>query len=147
LKLLYITNSIYGAGGLERVLSIKATYLVDKLGYEIHIITLNQKGLPLFYNFSNKILHHDLRVTGNIFEYFKSYKRGLKDIIKKINPDIISVCDDGLKGFFLPYILGKPCAMIYERHASKNIFKTSDSPNYIQKIKFKIINILMHLLF
>ncbi len=33
MKLLYITNGINGSGGLERVLSIKASYLADELGY------------------------------------------------------------------------------------------------------------------
>ena len=37
MKLLYITNGINGSGGLERVLSIKASYLVDKLGRLVHL--------------------------------------------------------------------------------------------------------------
>tara|TARA_R110002033_G_scaffold494_2_gene4602 strand:- start:7052 stop:8158 length:1107 start_codon:yes stop_codon:yes gene_type:complete len=144
-KLLYITNQICGAGGLERVLSVKASYLADKLGYEVHIVTLNQGDESLFYDFSNKIRHHDIKVKGNIFEYFQCYKLGLKTIIKKINPDVISVCDDGLKGFFTPSIIGKPCPMVYERHASKNIFKNNDKLSFFQNLKFKILNSLMHI--
>ena len=41
IKLLYITNGVSGPGGLERVLSIKASYLAENLDYEIHILTLN----------------------------------------------------------------------------------------------------------
>tara|TARA_R110001583_G_scaffold107620_1_gene256223 strand:- start:7021 stop:8124 length:1104 start_codon:yes stop_codon:yes gene_type:complete len=145
MKLLYITNQICGAGGLERVLSIKATYLVDKLGYEVHIVTLNQNDKPLFYDFSSKIKHHDLFVKGNVFEYFKTYKFGLKSIIEKIQPDVISVCDDGLKGFFIPYITNKPCPMVYERHASKNIFKKRDRLSIYQSLKFKVLSLLMHI--
>lgn len=37
MKLLYITNGINGSGGLERVLSIKASYLADNLDYEVAI--------------------------------------------------------------------------------------------------------------
>lgn len=68
MRLLYITNGINGAGGLERVLSIKASYLAENFGYKVHIITLNQSDAPLFYNFSNKIKHHDVCVDGNIFK-------------------------------------------------------------------------------
>ena len=78
MKLLYITNQICGAGGLERVLSTKASYLAENLEYDVHIITLNQGRASLFYDFSKKIKYHDLCVKGNIFEYFKSYKFGLK---------------------------------------------------------------------
>ncbi|WP_445957808.1 glycosyltransferase family 4 protein [Yeosuana sp.] len=144
-KILYITNGISGSGGLERVLSIKASYLAENFGYEVHIITLNQSRAPLFYNFSNKIEYHDLRVDGNIFEYYHTYRKGIKAKIKQIQPDIISVCDDGLKGFFTPSIIGKPCPMVYERHASKNIFKNSDQLSIYQNLKFKILNSLMHI--
>tara|TARA_R110002049_G_scaffold2235_1_gene16329 strand:+ start:7132 stop:8244 length:1113 start_codon:yes stop_codon:yes gene_type:complete len=143
-KILYITNGISGSGGLERVLSIKASYLAENFGYEVHIITLNQSRAPLFYNFSNKIEYHDLRVDGNIFKYYHTYRKGIKAKIKQIQPDIISVCDDGLKGFFTPSIIGKPCPMVYERHASKNIFKNSDRLGFFQNLKFKVLNKCMH---
>ncbi len=119
IKLLYITNGIKGAGGLERVLSIKAGYLAEVLGYEVHILVLNHNGATPFYDFSPKIKLHDIAVGGNPLQYIRSYSRGIKSLVDKIRPDVISVCDDGLKGFFLPMILRKPCAMIYERHVSK----------------------------
>ena len=144
MRLLYITNQICGSGGLERVLSIKASYLADKFDYTVHIVTLNQKDTPLFYDFSKKIRFYDLTVEGNIFEYYKSYKNKIKALVNQLNPDIISVCDDGLKGFFVPKIVHKPCIMIYERHASKNIFKKTDTPSILQKIKYKVIDIMMH---
>ncbi|MBC7525782.1 MAG: glycosyltransferase family 4 protein, partial [Flavobacterium sp.] len=49
MRLLYITNAISGAAGLERVLSIKTNYLVDVYNYEIHIIVLNQINTKIFY--------------------------------------------------------------------------------------------------
>ena len=145
MKLLYITNQICGSAGLERVLSIKASYLTDSLNYEIHILTLNQGDTPLFYDFSKKITHHDVTAKGNPLQYFINYKKGIKSTIKKVNPDVISVCDDGLKGLLLPYIIGKPCPMVYERHVSKNIEVQKDKINSIKKIatslKFKLMNL------
>jgi len=143
-KLLYITNQICGSGGLERVLSIKASYFVEKLNYEVHIVTLNQKNKPLFYNFNSKIQYHDCEVTGNPLQYFKQYRKGINKVIKKITPDIISVCDDGIKGLFLPMIIDKICPMVYERHASKNLFKNSNQDSIVQKLKFYLINKLVH---
>ena len=49
MKLLYITNGINGSGGLERVLSIKTSYLADKLNYDVHILTLNDGDKNIFF--------------------------------------------------------------------------------------------------
>ena len=141
MKLLYITNQICGSGGLERVLAVKASYLAEKLGYDVHIITFNQGNHSLFYNFSNKLHYHDIKT--HKFNPL-SHINGLKRKVTEIKPDIISVCDDGVKGFFIPQILKTTCPMIYERHASKNIFKTKENPDYIRKIKFSILNMLMN---
>jgi len=131
MKLLYITNGITGVGGLERVLSIKASYLADNYGYEVHILTLNEQDMQPFYIFSPQIVLHSIPYT-RIFLYLS----GLRKAVKEISPDIISVCDDGLKGFFVPRII-KNIPIIYERHASI-LLNTSDS------LKGKIIKYLMN---
>lgn len=143
MKLLYITNQISGAAGLERVLSIKASYLADELGYEVHILTLNQKNKPLFYNFSDKLIYHDIPIIGNIFTSFFQYINGIKNTIKQVKPDVISVCDDGLKGFYVPFFTNKPCPMIYERHVSIHVEQKKDNSSFlssfVQKIKHKLM--------
>lgn len=140
MRLLYITNGINGAGGLERVLSIKASLLADELGYEVHIISLNNQDKNTFFSFSSKINFHSINSTGNTITYFKNYIVGLRKSIKKINPDIISVCDDGLKGLFLPYFISQKTPIIYERHASKNIFLKSDNQTFKNRVFSKIMN-------
>ncbi|UOB17079.1 glycosyltransferase family 4 protein [Abyssalbus ytuae] len=144
MKLLYITNQICGAGGLERVLSIKTRYLAEEFGYEVHIMTINQEGLSLFYNFSEKLIYHNFNAEGNTLQYFLQYLSGLRKVVKTVKPDIISVCDDGLKGFFVPVFTGKPCKMIYERHVSKKIEATSDTPTFLSKLTEDIKYKLMH---
>lgn len=121
MKLLYITNGINGSGGLERVLSIKASYLADELGYEVHILVLNHTDQNPFYEFSEKIKFHSIDVGGHPISYFFKYKRGIQNVVTKINPDIILVCDDGLKGFFLPSLITTKARWIYERHASQEL--------------------------
>ncbi|MFZ4106186.1 glycosyltransferase family 4 protein [Flavobacterium sp.] len=145
MKLLYITNGIKGAAGLERVLSIKASYLVDVLGYEVHILMLNNNNAKLFYEFSSKIILHDVIVNGNPFQYIRKYIYGIKATVKKINPDVISVCDDGLKGFFIPKLISNRIPIIYERHVSK-VIELGIKPSFIKKVKlffkFLIMNYL-----
>lgn len=121
MKLLYITNAVNGSGGLERVLSIKTSYLVEKLNYKVQILTLNKGHDNSFFDFNSSIVFHDISVYGHPISYVKTYFSGIKNTIKKVNPDVIVVCDDGLKAFFLPTILGKAIPIIYERHVSKNI--------------------------
>ena len=144
MKLVYIVNRIDGPGGLERVLSIKASMLADSYDYDIHIVTLNQNNNDLFYNFSNKIIYHDIPAQGSSIIRMYKYIFGLRSIIKEIKPDVISVCDDGLKGFFVPLILGKPCPMVYERHVSRSVVNQNDNNSFANRIsadlKFKLMN-------
>lgn len=128
MKLLYITNGINGAGGLERVLSIKASYLGENYGYEVTILSLNEGGNNTFYEFSPKINLVSIPVFGNPFQYMRSYRKGIKDIVAQTDPDIILVCDDGLKAFFIPTILKTTIPIIYERHVSKEIEMNHEFP-------------------
>ena len=134
-KILYITNGVSGPGGLERVLSIKASYLTDHLNNDIFIITLNESTTNLFYHFSKKIQFYNIRATGTPFLYIIRYRNGIKNYINSIRPDVILVCDDGLKGLLFPFIIGKPCTIIYERHVSKNIEVKNEKPTIINKLK------------
>ena len=55
LKIVYCTPALYMAGGVERVLTLKANYMADVLGYDITIILTEGKEKPLFYPLSRKI--------------------------------------------------------------------------------------------
>lgn len=139
MKLLYITNGITGSGGLERVLSVKASWLAEHFGYEVHIGALNEPAdKKTFFEFSPKIIRHTFSVGGNPLSYIKSYKAGIKQLVASVQPDIISVCDDGLKGFFVPKIIGKKIPTIYERHASVKIGFTAGR-NIKQKAEYAIM--------
>ncbi|NDV60238.1 glycosyltransferase family 4 protein [Bacteroides sp. 519] len=137
MKLLYITNGITGVGGLERVLAIKASYLAEILHYEICIITLNEEGIKPFYQFSPKITFRSVDVSTNKFRYFL----GIRHIVKEFNPDVISVCDDGLKGFFVPLWVGGKSRIIYERHTSKEMITLGKTPNLKNRFSFMLMNI------
>ena len=152
-KLLYITNAIDGSGGLERVLSVKTKVLIEDFGYEIHIITLSKSDLledqpskkDSFFPFSDKIVQHNIDVSGNPFQYVFKYISGIKKVVAKVKPEIILVCDDGLKSFFLPKILGTKIPIIYERHVSK-LIEISENQSFIKgvftKAKFFLMDVL-----
>lgn len=55
LKIVYCTPALYMAGGVERVLTLKANYMADVLGYDITVILTEGKDKPLFYPLSKKI--------------------------------------------------------------------------------------------
>lgn len=137
MRLLYITNGISGVGGLERVLSVKASYLVDNLGYEICIVSLNENGKEPFYKFSSKIIFRSIDISKTKMEYFL----GIRRIVKEFKPEIISVCDDGLKGFFVPLWIGSKAKIIYERHVSKEMVTQGKKPNLKQRISFLLMDI------
>ncbi|GAB3711930.1 glycosyltransferase family 4 protein [Flavobacterium koreense] len=145
MKLLYITNGLNGSGGLERVLSIKASYLAEKMGYEVHIVCLNDSHLNLFYDFSPKINLHSISVSGNPVSYIKSYISGLNKVVSQINPNVILVCDDGLKAFFLPLLIKSKAKMIYERHVSKTI-SIGKNAGFLKRITTKFQFFLMNIL-
>ncbi|MDU1891682.1 MAG: glycosyltransferase family 4 protein [Dysgonomonas sp.] len=137
MRLLYITNGFTGVGGLERVLSVKASYLAENFDYEICIISLNEEGKEPFYKFSPKIVFRSIDTTKKKSQYFLEIRR----LVKEFEPEIISVCDDGLKGFFIPLWIGSRTKIIYERHVSKEMVTNGQKPNLKQQISFLLMNI------
>lgn len=136
MKVLYITNGINGSGGLERVLSVKASALAEEFGYQVSILCLNGAHEHPFYDFSRKIQFVSITVGGNPIQYLSSFRRGLQQVVNQIDPDVISVCDDGLKGFFVPNLIKTRAAVLYERHASINL-------NTDASLKGRIVKALM----
>lgn len=101
LKIVYCTPALYMAGGVERVLTLKANYFVDHFGYDITIILTEGKDKPSFYPLSNKIkiVNLDLNFeelwtcsfVKKIFVYLKKqyrFKRLLKKELFRLRPDI-----------------------------------------------------------
>ena len=138
MKLLYITNGITGSGGLERVLSVKASLLADDFGYEVHLLRLNESQKDPFFSFSEKLTFHSVAVSGNPLHYFLNYKKGIQKIVHELKPDIISVCDDGLKGFLLPFIIQTKAKWIHESHASLQLSNVGSGLSFLKKIQHSL---------
>ena len=54
-KIVYCTPALYSAGGVERIISVKASYFADVLDYDVTIIVTEGKGKPPFFPLSEKV--------------------------------------------------------------------------------------------
>ncbi len=95
MRLAYCIHALNLSGGIERVLTTKANYMADVLGYEVHIITARQKGRKEFFTLSERIVRHDLDTNDRMF--LLKYRKRLDSLLRIIRPDItVTVCDNGL---------------------------------------------------
>ena len=101
LKIVYLTPALYMAGGVERVLTLKANYFAEHFGYDITIILTEGNNKPLFYPLSEKIKVINLDIgfeelwscsfLKKIFIYLRKqrqYKKALTAELMRIHSDI-----------------------------------------------------------
>ena len=101
LKLVYVTPALYMAGGVERVLTLKANYFAEHFGYDITIILTEGKNKPLFYPLSEKIKVVNLDINfeelwscsfaKKVVVYLRKqrlFRKRLSAELKRIGPDI-----------------------------------------------------------
>jgi glycosyltransferase involved in cell wall biosynthesis len=138
MKILYIVPNINNEGGVARVLSVKANYLVKNLGYEVHILTQNGGDRPLFYSFNDKIALHDMVLQGNKTSFLLQYAQALKKALSTIRPDVIVVCDNGLKAYVIPFIIKSNTPIVFECHGSKYIEEEEQS-KYFSLTKIRVL--------
>lgn len=119
MKILYITSQISSDGGVQKILSVKTNYFIEKLNYEIAILTVNQQEEELFFKFNKNINLHNIVTNGNKLLQIRQYKNQIQNYINQTKPDIIIVCDFGLRAFSLAYILRTNIPIIFEAHGSK----------------------------
>lgn len=115
MKLVYCISATHNSGGMERVLANKANYLAAR-GYDITVVTTDQRGLSPFFPLDARIRCVDLGVnyeTNNGKSFlnklvhfpFKQWRhrRRLSRVLREIRPDVtVSMfCNDAT---FLPSI-------------------------------------------
>jgi glycosyltransferase involved in cell wall biosynthesis len=112
MKILYITPKANDYGGVAKILSIKASELSKK--HQVNIITQNDGWQNSPHLFDESIRFHDIKLYGNLFFFFWKYIKSLKEIIKKENPNIIFISDNGLKAYLLPLFINKKIPLVFE---------------------------------
>ena len=100
MKILYCIAGTSNSGGMERVLANKANYLVQH-GYEVVIVTTDQRGAAPFFALDSRIRSIDLAINyeenngksffNKVVKYpYKQYvhRRRLTQVLRQENPDI-----------------------------------------------------------
>ena len=100
-KIVYCTPALYSAGGVERVVSFKASYFAEQLGYDVTIIVTEGRGRACFFPLSDKVkvVNFELGFEDlwkapflrKIFLYLSKqhkYKKKLSVELMRIQPDI-----------------------------------------------------------
>jgi len=160
LKIVYITPALYMAGGVERVLTLKANYFAEHFGYDITIILTEGKDKPLFYPLSDKIKVVNLNIgfeelwtcsfVKKIWVYLKKqrrYKKALTNELMRLRPDItISLLRREIN--FLNEIKdgSRKIGELHINRANYRNFETNES-NYFKNLFAKLWsnNLLSHL--
>lgn len=101
LKIVYCTPALYLAGGMERVMTLKANYFADHFGYDITIVITDGKGKEPFYALSDKVKVVNLDIGfeelwnqpfyKKVILYLKKqrqYKKRLTACLMELRPDI-----------------------------------------------------------
>lgn len=100
-KIVYCTPALYSAGGVERVVSFKASYFAEQLGYNVTIIVTEGRGRESFFPLSDKVkvINFELDFEDlwkapflrKVFLYLskqRKYKNRLSVELMRIRPDI-----------------------------------------------------------
>ena len=83
IRLAYCIPSLNRASGMERVLTEKVNYLSDRLGYDITIITTDNKDIKPFFPLSKKVKIIQLDVNIDELWRFSIWKRFFYYLIKQ----------------------------------------------------------------
>lgn len=91
-RLLYCASSISGYGGLARIITAKANYFADVLGYDVTIAVICMRG-PLVYELSPRVRLIDMKLPvygtspwRRLINEFRIPGR-LRRLVREINPD------------------------------------------------------------
>ncbi len=100
-KIVFCTPALYSTGGVERVVSYKASYFAEQLGYDVAIIVTEGWGRACYFPLSNKVkvINFELgfeelwkaSFIKKAYLYLtkqRRYKRLLKAELMRIRPDI-----------------------------------------------------------
>ena len=160
LKIVYLTPALYMAGGVERVLTLKANYFVEHFGYDITIILTEGKDKPLAYTLSDKIKVVNLDVNfeelwtcsflKKVFVYLRKqrqYKRKLKAELMRIRPDITDTLLRREINFITQIKDGsKKIGELHVNRANYRNFEANDT-NWVKQLfaKYWMRNLISHL--
>lgn len=137
MKILYIVPDITDSGGIARVISLKANYLVTHFKYDVCILSVNDCGNNRFYDFDQAIRWYNICKMNNTLLFLKKYIHFIKQTISIEKPDVIIVCDAVLWAF-IPWFLKTKIPIIFETHFSVT-FQKERNNSFKDKIRTKLV--------
>lgn len=100
-RIVICTPALYSAGGVERVVTVKANYFAELLGYDVTIIVTEGKGRDCFFPISDRVrvINYELNFEElwrlpflkKVFTYLckqRRFKKMLKADLIRIRPDL-----------------------------------------------------------
>lgn len=123
---------------MQRIVADKANTFAAR-GYDVSILCTNADEQPVIYKLSPSVKYCEIQPLKGL-SYFFSYRKLLKKHINAIRPDIIIMCDNGLKSFLLPYIAPKKYKLVYEMHGSKYIWDATVKSPLLRKCMYRFMD-------
>lgn len=125
IKICIIADQIYKSGGIERVLSHRINYWLNK-GYTVDLVTSENNRNESYFPYDSRMIHHDIQggfnksvslfSPSNIISASKYFFK-LKKTIDNIKPDVIIITNYNYDYYFLP-LIARGVYSIKEYHSS-----------------------------
>lgn len=116
MRIVYVVHGYENSGGTERVLSVKANYLVEK-GYDVSIISLKDVVDKPFFEFSSQIKLYHLGWPKDDEKYRDLFVEKATLLLKEIKPDITLTSGIGVTKYL--YMVKDGSKKIFELHFTK----------------------------
>jgi glycosyltransferase involved in cell wall biosynthesis len=149
MKIIYNTDQVYLHGGIEKVIAEKANYMADVFGYQVFILTTEQRDEPVCYPLSNSITLIDLKINYNRKKSYFSYENVKKAIyhfirqrkvLQQLQADALISPNYNFDFYWLPFIV-KKTTKIKELHGSRySDYQNKKNQSFISKYRSKFNN-------
>ena len=145
MKIVYCTDSICYAGGIQRITIAKANALAQIEGNEVWIIVTDNKQKPvlpidtkvhiinLYINYFEDDWKSKYHILKGILIKRKQHKKKLENVLNQINPDIVISTGTSEKNFLPKIKVNSTPRFIREIHNTKN-YRMLAATNLFEKI-------------
>lgn len=113
MKIFILIDQMNSHGGIEKLVAMKANYWTEHFGYDVTVVSTEQKGLPPIYEMSKKVKQVDLGIgyhrmlsffhPANLKNLWVNKSRLLK-LIRAKQPDFIIVASHIPMTYLLPFL-------------------------------------------
>ena len=119
MKIVYLIHSLHNPGGMERVVSVKASWLAEH-GCDVRILTASLRSRKPFFPLSDTVSVMDLGTGDSFGQALRRYGKALERALEDICPDIC-ISSGGNEIYALAESRCS-CAKIAEYHFSRDKF-------------------------